>query len=259
MADSTDNGGETAKPSGSAEAKNDTKKNELPNVESPSLSPAGESDPAPAPLNGLILAPEPEEDFTSKPAPWRLRMRARHRRQMAVAASVVAAAVLGAIIGARAFAPAAPPPDTAALQERAAMEQSITDLNKKIASLKSELDAGTKSARSQIAKISERLQSAPETTGSIPAPPVQVPTPPSRPAEQADMRSVVLHDWRIFDVRGGIIAVEGHGDIFEIGLGAPLPGVGPVQQIKRVDGRWVVMTPKGMIVSLRDRRYFESN
>jgi hypothetical protein len=40
-------------------------------------------------------------------------------------------------------------------------------------------------------------------------------------------------------------------------LGAPLPGIGPVEQIKRQDGRWVVVTPKGIIVSMRDRRYFE--
>jgi hypothetical protein len=36
-----------------------------------------------------------------------------------------------------------------------------------------------------------------------------------------------------------------------------LPGLGRVEQVKRQDGRWMVLTPKGMIVSLRDRRYFE--
>jgi hypothetical protein len=36
-----------------------------------------------------------------------------------------------------------------------------------------------------------------------------------------------------------------------------LPGLGPVQSVKRQDGRWTVLTPKGIIVSLRDRRYFE--
>ena len=35
-------------------------------------------------------------------------------------------------------------------------------------------------------------------------------------------------------------------------------GLGPVEQIKRQDGRWVVVTPKGLIVSMRDRRYFET-
>jgi len=51
--------------------------------------------------------------------------------------------------------------------------------------------------------------------------------------------------------------VQGHGDIYQVVPGGPLPGIGPVEQIKRQDGRWVVVTPKGIIVSMRDRRYFE--
>jgi hypothetical protein len=51
--------------------------------------------------------------------------------------------------------------------------------------------------------------------------------------------------------------VQGHGDIYQVSTGAPLPGLGRVEQVKRQDGRWMVLTPKGIIVSLRDRRYFE--
>ena len=50
---------------------------------------------------------------------------------------------------------------------------------------------------------------------------------------------------------------ENHGAVYQVQLGAPLPGLGPVQSVKRQDGRWMVLTPKGIIVSLRDRRYFE--
>jgi hypothetical protein len=32
-----------------------------------------------------------------------------------------------------------------------------------------------------------------------------------------------------------------------------LPGLGSVEEIKRQNGRWVVMTPKGIIASMRDR------
>ena len=66
-----------------------------------------------------------------------------------------------------------------------------------------------------------------------------------------------LPDWSIRDVRDGYVYVQGHGDIYEVVPGAPLPGLGPVEDIKRRDGRWVVVTPKGLIVSQRDRRYFE--
>jgi hypothetical protein len=238
-ADNNDKGGAAGKPAENAEATGSAKtdKSALPNVESPPLSPAGEAAPAHEPSTDLILPLESEKAAFSKFAAWRLRLKSRHKRQAMLAASIFAAAAIGAIIGARATAPHLPPSDAAALHERAAMQQSIADLNKEVAALKANVEAGEKSARSQIAKITERLRSASETTGSIPTP--------------------VVRDWRIFDVRNGTVAVQGHGDIYEIGLGAPLPGLGPVQQIKRVDGRWVVVTPKGIIVSLRDRRYFE--
>ncbi len=63
--------------------------------------------------------------------------------------------------------------------------------------------------------------------------------------------------WTIHDVRNGYVFVENHGEIYQVALGAPLPGLGPVQSVKRQDGRWMVLTPKGIIVSMRDRRYFE--
>ena len=56
----------------------------------------------------------------------------------------------------------------------------------------------------------------------------------------------------------GAAAGAGIGALWGLGiLAGVLPGIGPVEQIKRQDGRWVVVTPKGIIVSMRDRRYFE--
>jgi hypothetical protein len=36
-----------------------------------------------------------------------------------------------------------------------------------------------------------------------------------------------------------------------------MPGLGPVETIKREEGRWIVVTPKGIIVSMRDRAHFQ--
>ena len=67
-----------------------------------------------------------------------------------------------------------------------------------------------------------------------------------------------MSGWTIRDTRDGYVYVQGHdGDIYQVVPGAPLPGLGPVASVKRQDGRWVVTTPKGIIVSMRDRRYFE--
>jgi hypothetical protein len=261
----------------SAESKAEAN-SELPRVDSPPLSPAG-GEPSVAPERKIEPkiepAVSPAEVGEAKPQPaaarFSLKLRPRHKRLALLAASVTIAACIGAIAGALATAPSTPPPDTAALQsalqERQALTQSIDKLNKDIAALKSDIETGTKSARSQIAKINDKITerlnhaSEPQTTGSIavaPPPSVAVPTPQPRPDIRQEIRPVVLRDWRIFDVHNGRVAVEGHGEVFEIGIGAPLPGLGPVQQIKRDGGRWVVTTPKGIIVSQRDRRSFDS-
>jgi len=255
MADNIEDGGETAKTPQTVASKSEINK-DLPMVESPPLSPAG-GEPSVAPEPKVEPIGSPADDGAALPmraaARFRLKIKPRHKRQAMLAASVALAAGLGAIIGALATGPKAP--DTAALHERQVLAQSIDKLNKEIATLKANVEAGTKSARSQIAKIGERLNrpSAPETTGSIAPPPAAVPMPTPRP----DMRTAVVHDWRIYNVRDGVVAVEGHGEIYEIGIGAPLPGLGPVREIKRENGRWVVVTPRGLIVSQRDRRFFE--
>ena len=253
MAEDIEKSGEAAKTPEATQTKTNINK-DLPMVESPPLSPAGgEPSGTPEPKIEPIASPADDGAALPLPAAARLQIKPRHKRQAILAASVTIAACIGTILGALATSGmSAPPADT----QREAMQQSIGKLDKEIVALKAELEAGTKSARGQIAKIndkiSERLNHAPEITGSI-APPAAVPTPTPRP----DMRTMVVRDWRIYNVRDGVVAVQGHGEIYEIGIGAPLPGLGPVEQITRQDGRWVVKTPKGIIVSQRDRRYFE--
>lgn len=259
---------------------------ELPAVESPPLSPASEvATPASA---ESIAAPEPiavapgvEPPATSALVArvWpRFAMRPRHKRYAVLAASVTFAAALGAVIGALASSGSAPTPavphaDVAMIQQNRAMEQSIARLNKEIASLKTNIDQATKTAHTQIAKISEKLDhQAADITGSIAAPqtvavapPAPEPVPLPRPAQR--MAAVetppapphVVPGWSIFDYRGGYIFVQNRGEVFRVAIGATLPGLGPVQSVKREDGRWMVITPKGMIVSQRERRYWEDD
>ena len=61
----------------------------------------------------------------------------------------------------------------------------------------------------------------------------------------------ILRDWRISHARNGSVYVQGHGEIYRVVPGTPLPGLGAVEQIKRENGRWVVVTPKGIIASMR--------
>jgi len=259
-------------------------KRELPAVESPPLSPASEiaamSPAAAEPSAAEVPAIEPSTEPAAVKAaelPPRIwpgfTIRPRHKRYGVLAASVTFAAALGAVVGALVSGGISTPtkPEVAAIEQNKAMQQSIAKLNKEIDALKTNLDQASKAAHTQIAKISDRLEhQAAEITSSIrtpqtiaaasPAEPVPLPRPAQRvtaaePSSQAHLP--VVASWTIHDTRGGYVFVENHGEVYQAQLGAPLPGLGPVQSIKRQDGRWMVLTPRGIIVSMRDRRYFE--
>jgi hypothetical protein len=253
---------------------------ELPLIDSPSVSPAtSETSTEPAAnaaLEPILTGDITKEEFvgTARAAPaagrWpQFRVRPRHRRHLMLAASVAIAAAIGVLAGAAmtgGFLKSAPV-DVVGLEKSKAEQQSIARLSKDVANLKASLEAANKSAHGQFAKITERLtRESAEVTGSItppqtvpPAPQTTAPMPPARPpiVTEVPRRPSVIADWTIREMRDGFVYVQGHGDVYQVVPGAPLPGVGPVEQIKRQDGRWVVVTPKGIIVSMRDRRYFE--
>ncbi len=180
---------------------------ELPSVELPPLSPATETAPTSAPAAIETPAPEP----TAEAAPFvepitaaapatssRFVLRRRHKRYALLAASMTFAAALGAIVGALASGGFSAPvkSDPAAVEESKAMQQSIARLGKEVTTLKASLDAANKSARTQIAKITDRLEHAQaEITGSISAPqtaaplPVPLPAPRSRCHRASTVRS----------------------------------------------------------------------
>jgi hypothetical protein len=260
MAEDSDENGGAPPSNGAADeplAKADSSSN-LPDIESPPLSPAGETaraapESAIEPTDLVVFAPE------TRAARVRFRLKPRHKRNMLVAATLAMAAAFGVVVGMAAGGGFAARKPTVNLVERQSMQRSIAKLDKEIALLKASVAVANKSARGEVAKVTERLSSAPEITGSIPEVPAAVPTPlpAPRPAVAAETRPPVVRDWSIRYVRDGYVYVRGHGDTYQVQLGAPLPGLGPVQAVKRQHDRWLVVTPKGLIVSLRDRRYFE--
>ncbi len=295
----------------------------LPDVESPSISPAvtepvaidepaidpkpepeiaaAKSDAVPetrsfalVPVASIAQASEPSAEMP-KAAPF-FTLKARYKVYGRMAASVAIGAVLGAIGGTLITGALAPKStqSVAVVEENKAMQQSLSRLAKDVTALKTHVAANDKINSELVAtgkaKSPEKIrQEMAEITGSISAPttmaaletnsavasaapvtapsstaslaPVSVPVP--RPAPRMAMADIpparpqVVRDWSIRDAHGGYIYVEGHGEIYQIVPGAPLPGLGPVQSIKRLEGRWVVTTPKGIIVSMRDRRHFE--
>ena len=152
---------------------------------------------------------------------------------------------------------------------------SVTQFNKTSDRL-DKLEKAQAEPAAKLAKLSdavERLRSAQaaapaqaaaakEATGSIAptqvaaAAPVAVPAAPAQAAAPAAVppkvevgRLPTVEGWRLRDVANGGALVEGRGGLYEVYAGDPLPGLGRVDAIRRQDGRWVVVTSRGLIVA----------
>jgi hypothetical protein len=210
----------------------------------------------------------------------------RVRRLTPLAASIAIAAAAGAMAGSLATAglgslwastPATQTTDAKPLRD------AIARINTDLAALKSTIDNSGKTANSQLTKLSdrfdrmERAQSEPaaklakladavdriehrtpapqsaaahDVTGSIAAPTVAAPAtqPPAEPAKAAG--PVVLDGWKVRSVYNGAALIQSRlGSVVEVEPGDTLPGLGRIETIRRQDGRWVVVTSKGLVVA----------
>jgi TolA-binding protein len=87
-----------------------------------------------------------------------------------------------------------------------------------------------------------------ESTGSIQtanAATAPVPLPAPKP-EVARLPTV--EGWVLRDAGNGSALIEGRQGIFEVYAGDPIPGLGRIDAIRKQDGRWVVVTSRGLIV-----------
>jgi hypothetical protein len=84
-----------------------------------------------------------------------------------------------------------------------------------------------------------------EATASIATPAAAAPADQPKP-EVARLPTV--EGWMLRGVANGVALIEGRRGIFEVYAGDLVPGAGRVDAIRRQDGRWVVVTSKGLIV-----------
>jgi hypothetical protein len=209
------------------------------------------------------------------------------RRLAAMAAVVVLATVAGALGGALATATLIH--DGAAVATIATgnhgLEASVARIDADILALKTGLENSAKLGVSQFNKTSDRLDkieraqaepaaklaklseavdklratpapvaspvagatvTAKDTTGSIspPAPPA----PPVAPKTEVGKLPTV-EGWVLRDVANGGALIDGRRGIYEVYAGDSIPGLGRIDAIRRQDGRWVVVTSKGLIVA----------
>jgi hypothetical protein len=90
-----------------------------------------------------------------------------------------------------------------------------------------------------------------ETTGSAQASPAASAFGAVRPATaKPDAgRLPIVQGWTLRDVNRGLALIEGRNGFYEVSAGDPIPGLGRVDAIRRQDGRWVVVTTKGLVVT----------
>lgn len=169
------------------------------------------------------------------------------RRALSLAAIVALAAAVGAVGGSAAtfgighYVSSGQTVDVAA--QGHAMDGAIAKVNAEITSLKALATAQS----AKLAKLSDtttklsdagdKARTAPEITGSI--------TPP---AAATANRLPIVDGWALRDVGEGAARVEGRLGVYEVYPGDSLPGIGRVDAIRRQDGRWVVVTSRGLIV-----------
>ena len=137
------------------------------------------------------------------------------------------------------------------LEQFKTMAQDLTVVRQKLEQLAAAQQQMTQNITSLQALQQEIKQK--ELSQPLPAPAASVPSRKNeRTVAAPQAPRLILRDWRINNVRNGAVYVQGHGEIYRVVPGTPLPGLGSVEEIKRQNGRWVVMTPKGIIASIRD-------
>ena len=219
---------------------------------------------------GPEMAPEPDQGIFGK-------------RRLAVAAMLALAVVAGGLGGAMATAGLSHLfGDDVAGTDSHALEASIARIDSDILTLKAGVEHASRLAASQYTKTSDRLDkveraqaepaaklaklsetvdklraappaaavpvaaapaAAKEVTGSV------TPVAPAAAPKPEVGRLPTVEGWVLRDVGNGGALIEGRRGMYEVYAGDPIPGLGRVDAIRRQDGRWVVVTSKGLIVA----------
>jgi len=211
------------------------------------------------------------------------------RRMSAMAAVVALATVAGALGGALATAGLGHFAGGGSASNNLVLEASMARIDADIVALKASVEQTSKTGVSQFNKTSDRLEkvekaqaepaakiaklseaveklraaapapapvaaavpaAARDVTGTISHPATTAAAPVPLPAPKPEIaRLPTVDGWVLRDVENGSALIEGRQGVFEVYAGDPVPGLGRVDAIRKQDGKWVVVTSKGLIVA----------
>jgi hypothetical protein len=172
------------------------------------------------------------------------------------------------------------PAPVASTEESRALKDSIARITADVAALKAAVDTSGRSANSQLVKLGDRLDrferaqaepaaklaklaeaidrierrtpgpnaaaAAHDATGSIAA---VAPSPQPQAVSVRGVGPPVLEGWVVRSVYNGAALIQGRLGLVAVERGDTLPGLGRIENIRRQDGRWVVVTSKGLILA----------
>jgi hypothetical protein len=245
-------------------------KPELADIEAPHIAP--DIDEAKS-AQTASDAPEPPEPPVVERGPLVSRF-------TLLAASLALAAAFGGMagaLGALSLTRQSPTPVMAmgrtSLDEFQALKENVVQARVELAALKASIDAGNRNSATQFTKIGERIErvermqadpaakltKAVETLDRMARSDAMAPKdvtgsimPPPLPASGLPKPLGSVDGWILRDVRRGTALIEGRMGIIEVDQGDVVPGLGRIDAIrKQADGRWVVVTTRGLIMTAR--------
>jgi hypothetical protein len=130
--------------------------------------------------------------------------------------------------------------------EPAAKLAKLSDTVAKLSEATDKLRAAQASAASAQAQAKDV-----NVTGSVPqqVAATTAAAAPATPPKPEVPRMPTVEGWVLRDVANGSALIEGRRGMYEVFAGDPIPGLGRVDAIRKQEGRWVVVTSKGLIVA----------
>ena len=100
-------------------------------------------------------------------------------------------------------------------------------------------------APAHMASTTQATAATSDVTGSVKQ---QQPVPMVLGEPPQNLKPPVVPGWVLRRVYDGAALIEGRDGIIEVETGTITPGLGRIEGIKRQDGRWVVVTSRGLVI-----------